>query len=48
MVRFDVKTFGSDRKWSMCADCVCSVADDCEFVMAMVRYDVKNAIGHVN
>ena len=32
----------------MCADCVCSVAGDCVLVMAIVRFDVKNAIGHVS
>ena len=40
-------TLGSYRKWSMCADCVCSAAGDCVFGMAMVRFCVKNAIGHV-
>ena len=35
-------------QWSMRADYVCSVAGDCVFVMAMVRFDVKNAIGHVS
>ena len=33
---------------SMCADCVCSVTAECVFVMAMVRFCVKNAIGHVS
>ena len=41
----------------MCADCVCSVAGDCLFVMAMVDclfvmamvwFGVKNAIGRVS
>ena len=26
-------------------NCVCSAAGDCVLVMAMVRFDVKNAIG---
>ena len=33
--------------WSRCADGVCS-AGDCVLEMAMVRLDVKNAIGHVS
>ena len=32
----------------MCADCVCSVAGDCVLMIAIVRFDVKNAIGHVS
>ena len=32
----------------MCADCVCSAAGDCVLVMAMVRFDTSNAIGHVS
>ena len=35
-------------QWSMCADCVCSTASGCVFVMAMVRFGVKRAIGHVS
>ena len=42
------ETFGSYRKWFMCADCVCSVAGECVCVMAMVRFDMKNASVHVN
>ena len=37
---------GGCAKWSMCAECVCSVAGDSVLVMAMVGFDVKNASGH--
>ena len=37
-------------EWSVCAACDFSVAGDCVFVMvmAMVRFDVQNAIGQVS
>ena len=52
MNNLGVKNSASGQKFvgygTMCAGCYCSVVDDCAFVMALVRFEVKNLVGHVS